>query len=392
MIEIIKFDHQGRGIGTINNKIIFIPNTIPGEIIEYKIVKEKKNYIEGQVTKIIKKSDKRIEPICPYFNICGGCHLLHLTYNNQLKYKQEKIENIIHKYTDKNIQIQKIIKCDNIYNYRNKATLHINNKIGFYKQNTNEIIDINYCYLLDDKINNLLKELKTLKLEKDEIIIRSNNINTLIYNQNKNNNLNNIKTDNIISQNETIKGNGYLITPINQLKYIISPTSFFQVNTQQTKILYEKIKEMAQLKKEDNLLDLYCGTGTIGLYLSKYCNTVLGIEINKDAINDAKKNKILNNIKNIEFIAEDAKKIIKKMKYKPNIIIVDPPRSGLFKGMINDLIKFNAQKIIYVSCDPITLSRDLKELSNYYKIQGIQPIDMFPNTYHVETIVLLQKM
>ena len=392
MIEIIKFDHQGRGIGTINNKIIFIPNTIPGEIIEYKIVKEKKNYIEGQVTKIIKKSDKRIEPICPYFNICGGCHLLHLTYNNQLKYKQEKIENIIHKYTDKNIQIQKIIKCDNIYNYRNKATLHINNKIGFYKQNTNEIIDINYCYLLDDKINNLLKELKTLKLEKDEIIIRSNNINTLIYNQNKNNNLNNIKTDNIISQNETIKGNGYLITPINQLKYIISPTSFFQVNTQQTKILYEKIKEMAQLKKEDNLLDLYCGTGTIGLYLSKYCNTVLGIEINKDAINDAKKNKILNNIKNIEFIAEDAKKIIKKMKYKPNIIIVDPPRSGLFKGMINDLIKFNAQKIIYVSCDPITLSRDLKELSNYYKIQEVQPIDMFPNTYHVETIVLLQKM
>ena len=392
MIEIIKFDHQGRGIGTINNKIIFIPNTIPGEIIEYKIVKEKKNYIEGQVTKIIKKSDKRIEPICPYFNICGGCHLLHLTYNNQLKYKQEKIENIIHKYTDKNIQIQKIIKCDNIYNYRNKATLHINNKIGFYKQNTNEIIDINYCYLLDDKINNLLKELKTLKLKKDEIIIRSNNINTLIYNQNENNNLNNIKTDNIISQNETIKGNGYLITPINQLKYIISPTSFFQVNTQQTKILYEKIKEMAQLKKEDNLLDLYCGTGTIGLYLSKYCNTVLGIEINKDAINDAKKNKILNNIKNIEFIAEDAKKIIKKMKYKPNIIIVDPPRSGLFKGMINDLIKFNAQKIIYVACDPITLSRDLKELSNYYKIQEVQPIDMFPNTYHVETIVLLQKM
>ena len=392
MTYIKRFDHQGRGIGILNNKIIFVKNALPEEIVEITITNNKKNYQEGSVTKIIKESNIRIKPICPYFNICGGCQLMHIPYEEQLKFKQEKIENIIHKYTDNSLKINKIIKCDNIYNYRNKATIHVFNKKGFYKENTNEIININYCYLLDNKINEILKELNNKKLDNDEIIIKSNGIDTLVYHENNNNDLSNINTNNIILKDKIIKGNNYIIETLNDYKFIVSPLSFFQVNTKQTIKLYNTIKKLANLNQNDNLLDLYCGTGTIGIYLSKYCNKVLGVEINKHAISDANKNKELNNIDNIEFIVGDAKDIIKSTKFIPNVIIVDPPRSGLFKGMINDLLKFNADKIIYVSCEPITLARDLKELMNYYNIKEIQPVDMFPNTYHVENVVLLTKM
>ena len=392
MVEIIRFDHQGRGIGLLNNKITFIKGAIPGEIVECTITNNKKNYQEGKIVKIIKENNTRIKPICPYFNTCGGCQLMHINYDEQLKFKQEKIENIIHKYTDNSIKINNIIKCDNMYNYRNKATIHVNKKIGFYKENTNEIIDIKYCYLLDNKINDILKKLQNKKLYNDEIIIRSNGINTLIFNKNDKNNLSNINSDNIILNNKILKGNNYIIENLKELKYIVSPQSFFQVNTKQTIKLYDKIKELADLNKNDNVLDLYCGTGSIGIYLSKYCNKILGVEINEQAINDANKNKELNNLTNIKFIVGDAKDIIKNTKFIPNVIIVDPPRSGLFKGMIDDLHKFNANKIIYVSCEPITLARDLKELKDYYKIEQIQPVDMFPNTYHVENVVLLTKM
>ena len=391
MIEILKLDHQGRGIGKINNKIIFIKNALPKELVEVKIEKDKKNYLKGTVTKYIKKSDKRIKPKCPYYEQCGGCNLMHINYQDQIEYKQEKIENIIHKYVDKFIKVNKIIPCENIYNYRNKITFHVNNKIGLYEDNTNNIIEIDKCLLADNKINKILKELKTLKLNKDEITVRSSYNDSLIYYKNKDNIIN-VSCNNIINNNTIIKGNNYIIEKLKDFKFIISPTSFFQVNTQQTIILYDLIKELAKPNKNDILLDLYCGTGTIGLYLSKESKEILGIEINKEAIIDANKNKALNNIKNAKFIAGDAKEIIKKLKYKPDIIIVDPPRSGLYKGMIKDLINFKANKIIYVSCDPITLSRDLQELKEQYIIKEIQPVDLFPNTYHIEDIVLLEKM
>lgn len=391
MIEILKLDHQGRGIGKINNKIIFIKNALPGEIVDVKITKEKKNYTEGIITKYIKKSNKRIKPICPYYEKCGGCNLMHMTYENQLKYKQEKVENIIHKYTDPNLKIKNIIPCENIYNYRNKITFHIKDKIGLYEDNSKNIVEIDKCLLADNKINNIYLELKENKINKDEIIIRSSYNDSLIYYKNKENDLKNINCNNIINNNKIIKGNNYIIEKLKNYKFIISQTSFFQVNTKQTIILYDKIKEVANLTQEDKLLDLYCGTGTIGLYLSKDCQEVLGIELNKDAIKDANKNKMLNNINNAKFIAGDAKEEIKKINYKPTIIIVDPPRSGLHKDMIKDLIKFNAKKIIYVSCDPITLSRDLKELNSTYNIVEIQPVDLFPNTYHVESICVLER-
>ena len=390
MIEIIKLDHQGRGIGKINNKIVFVPNALPGEIIEIKIVNEKTKYLEGQAIKYIKTSNKRIKPACPYYNMCGGCNLMHLSYEDQLKYKQEKTIEIINKYTKLNIKINKIIPCNKEYNYRNKITFHTNDKIGLYKNNSHEIININKCLIANNKINEILKELNKLKFNNQDITVRSNNIETLIYYKGNINNIEKINADTIINEKQILKGNGYIIEKLNNKEFIISPTSFFQINTNQTIKLYEKIKEYTNNKNLNKILDLYCGTGTIGIYISNNQKEILGVEINKEAIKDANKNKILNKIKNANFIAGDAKDVIKKLKFKPDIIIVDPPRSGLYKGMINDLIKLKPKIIIYVSCNVITLARDLKTLNNLYETKEIQPLDLFPQTHHVECVCLLK--
>ena len=391
MIEVLKLDHLGRGIGKINNKIIFIPNTLPGEIVEVKITNDKKNYCEGNVFKYLKVSDKRIESNCPYYGKCGGCNLRHLSYSEQLDYKQKKVEDIIHKYTNLDIKINNIIGSKNVDNYRNKVTFHCDNTLGLYECQSKKIINVDKCLLADEKINNILKESQKLELNTKEVIIKASTHETMIYYEGNIKGIEKLNVDTIINKDKIIKGKGYIAENLNNLKFIISPTSFIQVNTKQTIKLYDKVKEMANLSKKDNLLDLYCGTGTIGLYLSDKCNQVLGVEINSEAIKDANKNKLLNNIENATFIAGDAKEVIKRTNFKPDVIVVDPPRSGLFKGMVDDIIKFNAKKIIYVSCDPITLARDLKELNVKYNIKEIQPIDLFPNTHHVENVVLLEK-
>lgn len=388
---ITKLDHQGRGIGKINNKVIFVPRVLPGEDVDIVITNEKKKFAEGKLIKIIKASPNRIVPLCPYYENCGGCNLMHLSYSEQLKYKQEKINNIITKYVANNVEIKDIIACDDIYNYRNKIKLHVNQYIGLYKEDSHELVKINNCMLVDNKINSIIKELNCKRLANDEITIRCNGKETLLFYKNEKNDLHHIASDNIILNNQTIKGNNYIIESLNGVQFKISPSSFFQVNTKQTIKMYNIIKQLGQIKKTDKILDLYCGTGSIGLYLSKYCKEILGIEINQDAIKDANENIILNNIKNAKFIVDDAKNAIKKISFQPDLLIIDPPRSGLFKGMIEDIYKFKAPKIIYVSCDPLTLARDLKELKEKYQIISVQPIDLFPNTHHIENVVLLYR-
>lgn len=387
-VTIIDMDHQGRGIGKIDNKVIFIPNALVGEIVDIKITNSKKNFSEGEVIKFIKKSPKRINEACLYN--CGGCDLLHLSYEDQLSYKQNKVEEIIKKFTNLNIKINKIIPSDNIYNYRNKVTFHVDKNIGLYKKKTNELIPVEKCLLADDKINNILNELRKLDLSTVEnIVVRASNNETMISYSGKIPNIVSLDVSTIVENNIILKGNGYIKETLGNLDFLISPESFFQVNTKQTIKLYDKVKEYASLTGNEKVLDLYCGTGTIGLYLSDKASSVLGVELNKDAINDANKNKELNSITNASFIAGDAKEVIKKTNFKPDVIVVDPPRSGLFKGMVADIVSFNAKKIVYVSCDPITLARDLKELSEFYDIKEIQPVDLFPNTYHVECVCLL---
>lgn len=361
-VDIIDLDHFGRGIGKINNKVIFIPYTLPNETIKTKIVIDKKRYSEGIILEIIKSSNKRVNCLCRYYHFCGGCQLLHLEYEEQLLFKENKIKNIFNKYDLKDITINNIISNNKQFNYRNKVTLHEKNgKYGYYQEKTNDLIEINECLLLDEKINDAIKSING----KNNIIIRSNGYET------------------------TINSNQKVLHTIVNKKFLVSNNSFFQVNKGITELLYNKILEYLKSNNESIILDLYCGTGTIGIFVSDAVKEVIGIEINKEAIIDANENKKINNIYNIDFICGDVGIEIDKLTIKPDAIIIDPPRSGLNTETINTILKLNPQKIIYVSCDPMSLVRDLNILKADYNILEVTPFDMFPNTYHVENLALL---
>lgn len=396
-VTIESLDHQGRGIARIDKMIIFIPGVLPNEIVKIKIVNMKKNYLEGEVVSFIKKSDIRIKPICPYYNECGGCDLMHMPYDEQLKYKEEKVKNIMKRYASLDCVVN-IIPCDKPLNYRNKVTFQVKNVIGMYRKKSYDIVPIDKCLLLDEKINECLKKLQTKNLEHiKQIIIRASFDNIMVILESDKDidigvhdlDFNVIKKVN--NNYINIKGNDYLIDKIGDKKYKISPSSFFQINKNQTKKLYDVVLDYLNLDGSEKVLDLYCGTGTIGIYIANYANEVLGIEINKDAIVDAKSNAKLNNIHNINFMAGDVGNIIKNINFVPNKVIVDPPRSGLDKKTISELFKLLPEKIVYVSCDPITLARDLSELKNKYLVKEITPVDMFCQTYHVECVCLLIK-
>ena len=397
MIEITSLDHNGKGLGKLNNKIVFVENALPGEIVDLKIVKEKKNYIEAEVKHFIKKANNRIESLCPYFNICGGCDLLHMSYDDQIKFKQNKIENIISKYLNTKIKINNIVKSDDNFYYRNKTTFQVKEKIGFYKNKTYEIAPIKKCLISNKSINSAIKYLEQLDLQNiNKITCRATDNELMIILETNNLNLNidilkEIASSIYIRTNKEYKliyGNKYITNSLDNYKYLVSPESFFQINENICLKLYSKIKEYVGENK--NVLDLYCGTGSIGIFVSEN-NNVLGIEINDSAIKDAIKNIELNNLKNIEFICGESGNTLNNIKFNPDAIIVDPPRSGLSKETIDNILKFNPDTLIYVSCDPMTLVRDLNLLNNKYNIVELTPYDMFPNTKHVECLVLLKK-
>ena len=402
-VLIDRLDHQGRGIGKIDNKTIFVYDALPNELVDVDIIFENKKIMEGKVIKYLKISPKRIEPICPYFKECGGCDLMHINYDEELKYKENKVKQIVEKFSsiDKNV-IKQIVGNDNDF-YRNKSTLHVNCKVGYYSKKSKNIVPIDKCYIVDEKINEILNILKQLDLKNIyEVVVRTSKylddsmiilkINNSI-NQNIIDRLKEITNNIIIYQNKkytTLYGNGYIYDMIGEYKFKISPDSFFQINTKQAKKLYDKVLEYLEPTSNDKVLDLYCGTGTIGIYISKYVKEVKGIEINKYAVKDAFINEEINKINNINFECLDASDI-SKVKEKFDKIIVDPPRNGLDKKTIEYLIKSNVKRIVYVSCDPVTLTRDLELLKDYYDISEITPVDMFSRTYHVENVTLLKK-
>lgn len=397
MLKIEKLDHYGRGITKLDNKTIFVENALPDEIVEINIIKEKKKYSEANVSKYFQKANNRIEPNCPYYNSCGGCNIMHLSYKDQLKFKQNKIENIIKKYLNEQIKINNIVASDKIEFYRNKVTFQVREKIGFYKEHTYDIINIDNCIISDKLINKSIKYLKNLNLKEiNKIICRTGLDELMIIIETQNKNLDITPLKEIASSiylkinNKYIHayGNKNIYEKLENYKFKISPDSFFQVNIDTCSKLYNKVKEYIGNNK--NVIDLYCGTGTIGIFISKN-NNVIGIEINEYAIKDAEENKKINKIDNINFICGDSGKKLKQLKFNPNIIIVDPPRSGLNKETINNILKFGSKEIIYISCDPMTFVRDLNILNKYYDIKEITPFDMFPNTYHIENIAYLVK-
>ena len=389
MLEIKSLNHDFNGIGKLNEKVIFVKDALPGEVVDIKIIKEKKSYSEAIVTKYIKTSKNRVKPKCKYFGFCGGCNIMNINYLNQLKCKEEKINNIIKKYIKKDVKINPII-YDNDIGYRNKIKFQIGNKVGFFKNNSYEVINIDNCKIANKKINQSIPYLNNLDLTKiKNITCRTAQDKLMIIIETKNNDDIDVSpilnvSDSIYLNDKHIYKDKTILEKLDEFEYIISPQSFFQINKNICLKLYRKIKEY--VGENNKVLDLYCGCGSIGIFVSKN-NEVLGVEINKSAIKDANKNKKLNKLNKINFICGDSSI---ENNFKPNIIIVDPPRSGLNDKTIKKINKLKPEKLIYVSCDPMTLVRDLNKL-DLFNIVEITPFDMFPNTKHCESLCLLRK-
>lgn len=392
-VVVEKLDNLGQGITHINKKIVFIKNVLPKEEVDIKIVADKKKYQKAEVIKIITKSNERQDNICPYHKNCGGCNLGHLKNESALKYKSEKLKEIILKNTNKLVE-PIIIKSDKQYNYRNKITLKIENyNWGYYSLESHNFIPINKCLLAKDAINNIIENQNLFKIKNGEIVIRCNDKNEIllyIKTQDKYNiNVNDINKLNIIGvvvNDKLIYGQNYFYHEINSIKYKISYNSFFQINDYICSQIFNILNEQ---NLGENLLDLYCGVGTLGLSVCNNIKRLYGIEIIENAIIDAKVNAKENNINNATYFAGKVEDNINNIKDKIDTIIVDPPRKGL--NNIEEILTFNANNIIYISCDPITLGRDLKLLTQYYNIEKTYMLDMFPNTYHNESLIILKR-
>ena len=392
-----KLDNQGRGICYINDIITFVPNTLPGEAVEVELTKTSKKYNEAKVISYIKKSYKRIEGKCPFFGHCGGCELLHSTYEDTLKYKKEKLESIIYRYAHIKTNID-IIHSDKQFNYRNKITLKVaDSKYGYYETNTHKLVQINNCLLAEEPINNFIKDFSYLNIKNGEVVIRSNyNKELLIYIKSKekiNPDIEYLKSKHkivgIILNDKPLVGDTSFIEIINHMLFQVSYDSFFQVNRGICSKLFNLIEQ--EVKEDETILDLYCGVGTLGINATKKAKKAYGIEIVKNAVLNAITNSKINKRDNIYYMLGDVGETLPKIKDEIDTIIVDPPRAGLDNATKQTVLDFKANKIIYVSCDPMTLARDLKDLQEIYNIKTIKGLDMFPFTQHCESITVLER-
>jgi len=391
IVKIEKLSHDFRGITRIDNKVTFISNTIPDEVVDVRVISSKKNINEGKVICYIEKSEDRVLPLCPYYGQCGGCDTSFIRYDKALEYKKDIVIDIMKRYADIDINPE-IVYDNNIYGYRNKISLKVNNgKISLVKEGSNELINISKCLLVNDNICKIIELFDKIDLtDVKDIVIKGTDEIMVIINGNIDNNLlicllkENVSS--IVLNDKVVYGNDYINIKVGNYNYAVYPKSFFQINTGMIEKLYEKVKEYAGNGRK--LLDLYCGAGTIGIYLSNNFDCVDGIEINSDAVESANLNKKINNIGNINF---ECKKTSELKNTNYDVVVVDPPRAGLDCVTINKLLENGSDKIVYVSCNPITLARDIKLLSDKYEVCDMVLFDMFPNTKHVESIVKLIK-
>ena len=441
IVDIIDTGFQGEGIAKIDGLTIFIPNAIKGEKLKILIVKVLSSHAFGKIVEIIEKSPYRIESDCTTYKRCGGCSLRHIKYEETLKMKQNAVQSLVNKTLKNKIEVEDTLGMENPYHYRNKAQYPVGlNKdgkpvIGVFANRTHEIIPINTCFIQNKQTEEIAKYIfeflvknnisvyneKTQKglvrhivtkigIKTDEIMCilvingkemskekelveeltnKFKNIKTIVKNINT-------KNTNVILGNENINlyGDGYISDILGDYKFKISPMSFYQVNPIQAEKLYNLGVEFANITKDDIVFDLYCGIGTISLFMSKFAKKVYGIEIVEEAIIAAKENAKMNNVDNTEFIAGDVEKVLDELVNKkqiiPDIIMVDPPRRGLDNTSIENIKKVRTKKLVYISCNPASLVRDLAKLEEIYEVKQITPVDMFPFTSHVEVCVLLE--
>lgn len=430
----VDYTYDGLGVVKYDTFCIFVKGMLKDEVGQIVITLVKKNFAYGRLLKLINASNERVDAICSNAKQCGGCQLQHFSYEHQKEFKRDIVENDMRKISKIDNEVLPVLAMDSPYGYRNKVMLPVgkdkNGKsiMGFYRYNSHDIIQIDECSLQSERSNKLIKKIHELldkyhladlvrhvmirdmlktdqmmlvlvcyKNEKDrlkdfckEIVEYETSIKSIVLN------INNEDTNVVLGKQDILLyGQDHIIDQLCGLNFKISSHSFYQVNTYQTERLYMQAIKSANLSKDDNILDLYCGVGTIGLIASQFVKKVTGVEIVEQAIENAKENAKINNIDNIEFICGDAQKLVKEFENKGihfDCIFVDPPRKGCSTETIKTLIELNSEKIVYISCQPSTLARDLAILKEYYNIEMIQPVDMFPQTYHVETVCLLFKI
>lgn len=439
-VEIIDNGYNGEGIAKIDGFTVFVPNAIKGEVVKILIVKVLSSHAFGKILEIEKKSKFRQEIDCATYKRCGGCDLRHIKYEQTLKMKQNAVQALVNKNLKNKIEVKETLGKENPFFYRNKAQYPVGvNKdrkpiIGVFANRTHEVVPIKNCLIQNPKSEAIAKFILEFIKEKNisiynektgrgffrhiviKVGIKTNEIMCIFVINGKKfpyedelveklkqnypeiktivKNIN-MKNTNVILGQENINlyGNGYIEDVLGEYKFKISPLSFYQVNPKQAEKLYNLGIEMAKVSKEDTVFDLYCGIGTISLFIAKYAKKVYGVEIVEQAIKDAKQNAKINNIENVQFIAGDTKIVLEDLIYKKGIIadivIFDPPRKGLDNNSINNILKIKPKKIVYISCNPATLIRDLALFEKLYEVKTIIPVDMFPFTKHVECVSLL---
>lgn len=435
----VDLSFEGKGVVKLSYGVVFVDGLFPGEEAEIEILYKRAGSYFGKVSRLISKSPDRIQPRCGVCTACGGCQFQQLGYQAQLKYKTEKVKSALKRHLGKDIEVLPTIGMDDPYNYRNKIQVPIGRDphghivSGFYRSGTHKIIPVDNCAIEDKRASKIVQVIKELMKEfhydpynEDthtglvrHVLIRTSYhykdiMVTLVTTRDvfggRNNfvkalvskcpeikcivqNINSRDTNVILGEKERVLfGTGEIKDSILGVDFLISSKSFFQVNPIQVEKLYEKACNFAEISKNDRVFDAYCGIGTISLIASKYAKEVVGVEIVKEAIKDANKNAKLNGITNAKFICGDAGLELEKLVNDGetfSCVMVDPPRKGVDQKFIDSLLRIKPKKVIYVSCEPETLARDLALLSETYKIEQIQPVDMFPMTFHVETVVSL---
>ncbi|WP_026105196.1 23S rRNA (uracil(1939)-C(5))-methyltransferase RlmD [Halalkalibacterium ligniniphilum] len=438
-VEVIIEDltHDGAGVAKLNGYALFIPKALPGEKIKAKVVKVKKGYGFGRVLEIVEESKDRVNAPCPIFNQCGGCQLQHMSYEAQLRYKQKQVKDVLErigKITD--VPVHPTLGMSEPWRYRNKAQVPVGEEeggliAGFYQERSHRIIDMDECLIQHEENDKVIQKVKELARDvgirgydeerhrgtlrhvvarygkrtgdimvvlitrgqelphKNKLIeaIRESipNIKSIVQNINS-------KRTNVIFGEKTVIlwGDEYIYDFIGDIKFAISARSFYQVNPEQTKVLYDKALDYAALTGTETVIDAYCGIGTISLFLAQNARHVYGVEIVPEAISDAKRNAKLNGFTNVDFAVGEAEKVIPwwhAQGIRPDVIVVDPPRKGCDDKLLGTILAMKPKRVVYVSCNPATLARDLRVLEDGgYKTQEVQPVDMFPWTTHVECI------
>jgi len=439
-MKITGLSHAGEGIGRIKNFAVFVANAIPGEEVLVKITEVKKNFGKGQLQEILISSQDRVEASCEWFSNCGGCQLQHIKYPRQIELKRQMVEDALKKIGSlENVQVLPTLGMDNPWRYRNKGVFQVGEgaegiRLGFYEPGSYDFVPGKESFLFSEKVNDLVHfieeklnlhkikafDRKTQKGYLRNVMVRESKATgeiMVVFVTNNNEwllepvaeeivsqfpevvsiyqNINQGKSPHILGRvDRLVRGKAVIQDNLGDFIFNISPQSFFQVNNLQAHVLYAKAFEYAQLTGCETVIDAYCGIGTITLFMAQKAHKAIGIEIVEAAIKDAEENARINGVKNTEFIIGKAEEWLPQWVGeggRADVIVVDPPRKGCAPETLEAIVEAKPERVVYVSCNPATLARDLKYLvAQGYKVQEVQPVDMFPQTAHVECVILMQ--